>query len=116
MTEVAIYEKAENVRFRNANFILAVQLFEELLDKEWDSKVRFRVNFFNLGVIFRNNLKFYDKAILTFEEILIPDSFRHEEARYNLIMCHTIMVIMMLWKRYYEFKKHGNSNGYQGGR
>ena len=113
MTEVAIYKKAENVRFRNANFILAVQLFEELLDKEWDSKVRFRDEIlFNLGVIFRNNLKVYDKAILTFEEILkIPDSFRHEEARYNLIMCHyyhgNYDAMEKVTKEF--FKKHGNS-------
>ncbi len=84
------YKKAEDLRFRNADFSVAVALFESLLKDEWTAKARFKDEIlFNLGVIFRNNLKLYDRAISSFEEILkIPDSFRHEEARYNLIMCH----------------------------
>ena len=87
---IELYKRAEDLRFRNANFDEAVALFEGLLATEWSAKQRFTDEIlFNLGVIFRNNLKLYDRAISTFEEILkIDGSFRHEEARYNLIMCH----------------------------
>lgn len=108
-----VYKKAEDLRFFNANFDVAVELFESLLEKEWGAKQRYRDEIlFNLGVIFRNNLKLYNRAISTFEEILkIEGSFRHEEARYNLIMCH-------YYNRNYEamervtkkfIKEHSNS-------
>jgi len=90
LAAMELYKKAEDLRFRGAKFDLAVELFEELLKKEWTAKRHFKDEIlFNLGVIFRNNLKLYDRAISNFEDILqIQDSFRHEEARYNLIMCH----------------------------
>ena len=52
MVALKIYKKAEDLRFREANFNLAVELFEELLIKEWDAKHRFKDEIlFNLGVI-----------------------------------------------------------------
>lgn len=87
---LSLYRKAENLRFEDANFEKSLALFNDLLHISWDSRDRFKDEIlFNMGVMYRNNLKDYEKAIECFSHILkIPDSFRHEEARYNLIMCY----------------------------
>lgn len=90
MEALRLYRKAEDLRFRRASFKEAIDLFQGLLIKDWSSKQKFEDELlFNMGVIYRNNLKLYEEAIRCFNRILtIKDSFRHEEARYNLIMCY----------------------------
>lgn len=87
---MSLYHKAEILRFGNAHFEKSLAIFDSLMQRNWDGLDRFKDEIlFNMGVMYRNNLKNYEEAIKCFNQILeIRDSFRHEEARYNLIMCH----------------------------
>ena len=84
------YKEAENIRFSEAGFEKALNLFGGLLEASGEVPEMLRDEvYFNMGVIYRNNTLELDKAIQTFEQILsMPESFRREMALFNLAMCH----------------------------
>lgn len=84
------YKKAENIRFSEAGFEKALDLFGKILTQTDEVPMLLRDEvYFNMGVIYRNNTLEFEKAVENFEQILaLPDSFRKEMALYNLAMCH----------------------------
>jgi tetratricopeptide (TPR) repeat protein len=85
---LSTYARAERLRFSNAQFLESLDLFGSLLEKKHPLSDSLRDEvLFNMGVIYRNNIKDYEKALEAFSKILEDEkSFRIEEAMYNLVM------------------------------
>jgi len=84
-----LYRESEDYRFFEADFPESIRRSRLLLagDSAIHQVLRDEV-LFNLGVIYRNNIKDYKEATACFEKILsFEESIRHEEALYNLVMC-----------------------------
>ena len=88
---VGDYRRAEDLRFHTAEFERSIEISRDLLSRK-SSKVLSSYQdeiLFNLGVMYRNNLKDYQSAIEAFDEIMkLENTIRHEESLYNLVMCH----------------------------
>ena len=84
-----IYFKAESVRFLKAEFSKSLELASKVLTLKNDLALGLRDEvLFNQGVMYRNNLKNYKKAVEVFDQLLSEkNTIRREEALYNLVMC-----------------------------
>jgi hypothetical protein len=83
------YLEAEDRRFFNADFTASLHLFEALLQElsiDSDYRMFEEEILFNMGIIYRNNIRDYEKAVAVFRRIVELRSFRMEEGLYNLVM------------------------------
>jgi tetratricopeptide (TPR) repeat protein len=84
------YYQGETFRFTNGDFQTSERLFGEVLKTDDDTAELLRIEtMFNLGVMYRNNLRDHQKAQEYFAKILEeePQGMRVEESLYNLVMC-----------------------------
>jgi tetratricopeptide (TPR) repeat protein len=86
---IELYFEAESVRFLKGEFSRSLEISDNLLliQNKMAERLEDEV-LFNQGVMYRNNIKNYEKAIEVFDRLLtFKSTIRKEEALYNLVMC-----------------------------